>query len=97
MQRPSLLEGDDFSSIGDRTSLGRRPADRAKAAKLSIAGLLFVAAGVLFCAQLGMLDRPAPVSDVSDDVHQGRLDQTQRDAEELKRLEKAGQIRVDGA
>ena len=97
MQRPSLLEDDDFSSIGESGTSDRSSADRARVVKLAIAGVLFAATGVIFSVQLGVFDAPAPTSQVSDEVHRGRVDQERRHQEELERLEKAGEIRVDGA
>lgn len=97
MQRPSLLDNDEFASIGAAGNESRAPIERMTIAKLSIAAGLFVAAGALFCAQLGVFERPDPIVEVSATVHDARLEQSRQDQEELDRMIKSGEIRIDGS
>lgn len=97
MQRPSLLDGDDFSSIGGHRPTTQGPARGATVARLCIAGALLVCAGLISCWHFGIFDRPSAGDGASPEVHQTRVDRSKQDQAELDRLVKQGDARIDGS
>lgn len=76
--------------------------DRAKLIKLSVAGVLFVAAALLLAVNFGVLNlggsksefAPKPVSEAKQ---REREEQTKKDQEELERMERSGEATIGGA
>jgi len=103
MQRQSLLDGDDFSSIGGKRGGGGGGGsnmDSKKVIKLSIAIVLFLAAGGLFAWQMDLFGSgksefaPEPVS---AEKQRAREEATKKAEEEMERLEREGKATIGGA
>lgn len=102
MQRQSLLDGEDFSSIGGRKGGGGKGRagggglDNSKKAKIAIAVVLFVLAGGLLAWNAGLFSGPVREK-VTPERKQAREKQIQQDEEELERLQREGKVTVGGA
>lgn len=103
MQRQSLLDGEDFSSIGGKGGGkssgggGGSSLDKGKMIKLLVALGLFVAAGGIFAAQMFGGGNEFKTEPVSAEKQREREEQSQKDQEELERLERTGEATVGGA
>ena len=108
MQRQSLLDGDDFSGIGGRGGSGGGGGggggsmDKAKLIKLSVAGVLFVAAAVLLAINFGVINLGGggdefKAKPVSAEKQREREEQTKKDQEEIERMERSGEATIGGA
>jgi hypothetical protein len=107
MQRQSLLDGDDFSSIGSKggkgaggaRSAGGMPSD--KVLKLAIAVVLFFAAGGLLAYHFGVFggaakDPHAAKPPTQQQVRE-REQRSKEDEAEIEQLQREGKATVGGA
>ena len=74
---------------------------RAKLIKLSIAGVLFVAAALLLAINFGVINLGGgsefKTKPVSAEKQREREEQSQKDQEELERMERSGEATIGGA